>query len=782
MRRPKDTPFSNLQQVYRQLAQSLRSRHPILSLSRLEILTRHIVLQFVLTHLLRRVPHVTCQQLLTYYRSCLSSVLDSDLIQLSIPDEEGFRAIVAREVDNVLQNDVIPAVLLGLVYEQSLAYHLSEQGQELVLSIGQDVRQREGVYYTPPSLVSFVLERTLGRKLEDVKQVITRCLQARHYAEAQTVIEQLRTLKIVDISCGSGVFLLHAYLMLIQAYKWWNQQVEELSSRVSSEKISFEQDVELQIECQPLCIVLQLSILGIDCDAEAVAITRVGLLLLYVQQECEVENTLYDTINTHIVTANALDPTIDITTLFDSGPQTRIIVGNPPWGTALVADKLYSQHYTLARGQYDSYELFIERATSCLRNGDMLGYVIPDSLLHLPQHVHLRRYLLQRYQMETILKVGEGLFDGVFRGVVVFSAIRNEQVAAEHTIPCCVMVKAERASLAQQVYTLQEVFASNSEAISQVRLLGNKDHVFDLYVNKSDEILLRTIEEQRLDWQVLMSTGRGVEVARSGAIMQCSYCGCWQNIPRKQKNASYPLVNCTCCAQIISYEHCLRETIISDEPTSDHRQPILVGEHIHRYKIGTLRYIDVSKGRQVNYKTPALYAGEKLLVRKTGRGIYATIDRSGVYTNQVVFIFRLLPHRPKWLQQIRLSYVLGVLNSRMMLYYYYKIFGDIEWKSFPYMTQRTIMCLPLRSIDFDNSEHALLHKSIADLVDNVLASGQPPSEAIDAQIEHYVRTLYGVHTDEMSDRIDDALQRIKSYGPLLGAPRQARASFFGTSA
>src|SRR5205823_3849518 len=80
----------------------------------------------------------------------------------------------------------------------------------------------------------------------------------------------------------------------------------------------------------------------------------------------------------------------------------------------------------------------------------------------------------------------------------------------------------------------------------------------------------------------------------------------------------------------------------------------------------------------INYKIPSLYAGEKLLVRKTGRGIYATIDRTGAFTTQTVFIFKLNPNRTEHYKQLRLAYILGVLNSRMMLYRYYKKIGDIE--------------------------------------------------------------------------------------------------------
>ena len=157
------------------------------------------------------------------------------------------------------------------------------------------------------------------------------------------------------------------------------------------------------------------------------------------------------------------------------------------------------------------------------------------------------------------------------------------------------------------------------------------------------------------------------------------------------------------------------------------------------------------------------------MVRKTGRGIYATIDRTGAYTVQSIYIFKLRSDRAEQDEKLRLSYILGVLNSRMMLYRYYKALGDIEWKSFPYMTQRTIKNLPVRTIDFTDVRQTYFHNSIADSVDEVIASGRPPDMSTDAKIERLVRELYGVNTPVANARIDAELERISQFGSLLGS-------------
>ncbi len=134
-----------------------------------------------------------------------------------------------------------------------------------------------------------------------------------------------------------------------------------------------------------------------------------------------------------------------------------------------------------------------------------------------------------------------------------------------------------------------------------------------------------------------------------------------------------------------------------------------------------------------------------------------------------MYIFSLKNNRPEQYQPLRLAYILGVLNSRMMLYRYYKALGDIEWKSFPYMTQKTIMQLPIRCIDFTDVRQTYFHNRIADLVASIISSGRPPNPETDAEIEQLVRNLYGVNTPTENARIESELERISQYGSLLGS-------------
>jgi hypothetical protein len=173
----------------------------------------------------------------------------------------------------------------------------------------------------------------------------------------------------------------------------------------------------------------------------------------------------------------------------------------------------------------------------------------------------------------------------------------------------------------------------------------------------------------------------------------------------------------------------------------------ILGENVNRYRLVGEKYIDISKSG-FNYKSRSLYKGKKMLVRKTGIGIYAAITTDLVYFSQSVFVYkeknRLLP--------LKLEYFLGIINSRLMLYYYYLIVGDINWKSFPQLTQNTIEKIPIKQVTEQNKH---IYDSICRLVMDITTNGY--SEEKDMEIENLVFELYEI-TDKEKECVFDFLK------------------------
>ncbi len=723
--------------------------------------------------------------------------------------------------------------IIGQVYEQFLAHNLTQNGNSILIQTDQTLRQTEGAYYTPTYIVRYLVQGTLGRRVSQVLKTATSFLQNKHYREAQSSIHQLKTIKVLDLACGSGPFLIAAYNALVEAYRAWNDMLDSILSKDFGSIISFIESGLQKIE-SPGDSVLHHNIFGIDRDAQAIGEAKLNMWLLLLRTQPEDYMRIGDSppkrklpeLSNNFVIADSLDVSFDIDAWLGVEAQQRIVLGNPPWGAEMTTSETSLGGYRLAKGQYDSYELFIERVTHILRPGDAFGYIVPDSMLQLPQHTLLRKLILDSYQIDDLIKLGEGVFEDVFRAAVAFIFTRTEQSPVGHTLRSRIIVKTERDQLLKvsRNNAIQELLERNGISISQDRFHQNTEKEFDIFASDEDANILEAINSRAMDWDETTVSARGVELSKNGLVMACSHCGTWHPIPEKQKNGIYQAIFCKnpACKQTIRYEDSPHATIITPVRTIQCTQPIIVGEGINRYQVVETRFIDTTKvrafpccpnpkqgntqrscsfcdvtsppfvsgeiricqrcGQQyteadvknwvyrgIDYKSPDWYKDEKLLVRKTGRGIYATIDRTGAYTVQSIYIFKLRTDRAEQHEKLRLSYMLGVLNSRMMLYRYYKALGDIEWKSFPYMTQRTIKNLPVRTIDFTDVRQTYFHNSIADSVDAVIASGRPPDMAMDTKIERLVRELYGVNTPVANARIDAELERISQFGSLLGS-------------
>jgi len=140
----------------------------------------------------------------------------------------------------------------------------------------------------------------------------------------------------------------------------------------------------------------------------------------------------------------------------------------------------------------------------------------------------------------------------------------------------------------------------------------------------------------------------------------------------------------------------------------------------------------------VNYKNASLFRGPKILIRKTGLGIYAAMDESSSLTNQTVYI--LTPS--KGVSKEALYYYLGMINSRVVYYYYLKMFGENEWKSHPYLTKEVIFSLPVPAWSGDEQDRisAMFAKRLSTDYEKLL----------DEELENHVMAKYDLSKREQS--------------------------------
>ncbi len=384
----------------------------------------------------------------------------------------------------------------------------------------------------------------------------------------------------------------------------------------------------------------------------------------------------------------------------DRLPNVDAVIANPPWSSEKIYDRqaLSAAGFTLVSGQYDSYVLFIELAYNILCEDGLLAFIIPDSLFDT-QNENLRQFLAEKMQIKVIARLGEKIFDEVNRATTVI--VCKKAIPTRDSITTCFRLSTDdRKAYLSDKGTLLTFFNKKSHNVMQQRFIFNSGYNFDIDTRSDEEGLLGKIKSNSIDWNNVFIFGRGVEISKTGKIVCCPNCNYAQGYKKGQLKSGRK--KCTNCGAEIAVT---TETVMNVVTRLPNKDSILiyVGENIQRYGVAGEFYIrpDIEG---INYKNRDLYTPPKLLIRKTGLGIYSAIDYTGSLTSQTVYILKYLDSN----NATPLEYYLALINSRVVYYYYLKTYGENEWKSHPYLTKQIVFSFPIRPYTGSKLDHEIV--------------------------------------------------------------------------
>ncbi len=415
--------------------------------------------------------------------------------------------------------------------------------------------------------------------------------------------------------------------------------------------------------------------------------------------------------------------------------KIQAIIANPPWSSEKIysKDRLSEAGFNLIKGQYDSYVLFIELAYKIIAADGYFAFILPDSLFDAQNNV-LRKFLVSHTEIKVIARLGEKIFNEVNRAATVLIC-KKSLPTAESKTKCFRLTTEDRRAFLNTENELYHYYQSGMHYVSQKRFSDNENTLFDIDTREEEEKLIQKIKGHGIDWKKIFLFGRGVEISKAGKVVYCPHCGFAQGYKKKQLEEGSKV--CTNCNETISVTKRTIKNVVSKK--KEHGSVALcVGENLKRYKIEKGGYIlrDVPG---INYKDETLYQPPKILVRKTGLGIYAAVDYSGGMTSQTVYI---LKKKDETKDKTPLEYYLAMLNSRVVYYFYLKIYGENEWKSHPYLTKDIIFSLPVSKYT-----GCKLDKEIAELAKELM---KKYNYAKDMKLEHKIFKKYGLTKDEIS--------------------------------
>lgn len=324
---------------------------------------------------------------------------------------------------------VVDPTILSQIYERFLGKKITiEPGRTFNIMEAPEVSASSGVVPTPKIIVEKI-----------VKETLTPLVEGKNF-------RQLNDLKIADICCGSGTFLISAYDFLLQ--KMMEKVIKE---RINDFNLTYQAEGKgLTFTLKGKRNILENNLYGIDINPYAVEVTVFSLLLKVLEDEdnATIENFMQQhsekilpNLKTNIKCGNSLvdnkffdflpEALDDDELLFKVKPFDweveypdimkkggfNAIIGNPPYVRIQNMQKYNPdeiKYYKSTESQYtvakkatiDKYFVFIERALELINSTGFLGYIVPHKFFITKGGKELRKIITVNYQIYQIVHFG----------------------------------------------------------------------------------------------------------------------------------------------------------------------------------------------------------------------------------------------------------------------------------------------------------------------------------------------------------------------------------------
>jgi len=592
--------------------------------------------------------------------------------QVSIPNDvlEG----IMEEMNNISFRK-FTSDILGNTYETYLGTKLVLKGGEIKSEVRRDIRKAGGIFYTPPAIVHYIVDNTLGHLLNE--------LEKQYGVHA---IDKAKEIKMLDPACGSGSFLTYAYQVLANFYRRMSKQIEDEQVKLLADAASPDMFNRLELLKQlpqPLLDyphhILQKQLYGVDIDPEAAEIAAVNLTMqafadtrqeklpLILNENIKVGNSLISGTQEelrHYFGDNWKEKRPFIWT--EQFPQTMkdggfdIVIGNPPWvslkgkfgieGVSGEEINCLTEKYGGDTYRPNMVEYFIKRSLALLKGGGFHSFVIPDRVFYNLQFEDLRKHILATFNIHLL--VHRVSFPGTIADAAIYVLQKGKPTDYWEMNVC--------------------EWGKPSVTVPQAFYLESADHAFVALGDKRLAPIMEKVEKvTSLPLGKLVTSNVGF-IAKQGKV--------------------------------------------TSKPVSQKDMVVYKGENVTRYALKGHFYFNFAKSNLAGGTQDEAKLGikEKILLRKTGDRIFATIDDTSNFPEQSLYFL----HTPQD-KCYNLRYVLALLNSQLLGCYYINRLATNR-DTMPQLKKIHLDRFPIRHIDFDNTEEKKMHDELVILADKML--------------------------------------------------------------
>lgn len=318
---------------------------------------------------------------------------------------------------SVYKFEHIPIEILGSIYERFLGKVLkvSPDSQRGIVRVVEkpEVARAKGVYYTPDFIVNYIVSNTVEKMFEGKS------------------LAKVDNIKIIDIACGSGSFLVGAYSFLLN---WYLDYYTNFPIKAKSDRAIINGKLTKKIRKE----ILVRHIYGVDIDPQACEVAQMSLYLKMledcpdIQREIQLSDLILPDMKNSIKCGNSLiGPDYFLESLIPDESEMKqlnvfdwnkyfpegfdCVIGNPPYIDSETMTKEYpllreaiQRTYSMTKGNWDIYIAFFEKGLGLLKPEGFLSFITPDKWLSKPFGEQLRRDTLEK--IYSIFNAGRSVF------------------------------------------------------------------------------------------------------------------------------------------------------------------------------------------------------------------------------------------------------------------------------------------------------------------------------------------------------------------------------------
>ena len=667
-----------------------------------------------------------------------------DTLSLSlVMDDKVLKGIIKRLYypETPYLFSVIPPAILGHVYEQFLGKVIRlTDGHQAKVEYKPEVKKAGGVFYTPQYIVEYIVKHTVGELLKDktprdwskLRILDPACGSGSFLIGAyQFLLDRHRDWYIenlVPVFIDKKSVTDPAVLALLPETTPRGRkklaQVELPIYKAGTSGDATRTRSDWRLTTAEKKRILLNNIFGVDIDQQAVEVTKLSLLLKVLEEENEenIEKQMklfaeraLPSLHENIKCGNSLIGTDILTPEMSPDEVRRInpfdwdrefadvmkaggfdaVIGNPPYvilGKDLFPENEvdYLKKYPVAQYKIDLYHLFTQRGIDLLRKGGKLGYIIPNQWLTEKFTSQMRKYILDKTQIQQIV-----VFDHyVFADAKVFTALIFLQ-RCEGKITSSIIVKKPGT-----VYESYDIEQQESFIIDQKSWLERENYQFETRLTGGTGSFIEKLLKQNPSL---------ITVARASLGCQAY---------NKTKHS----------------EEQIRNRIFhSKEKSGPEYLQELAGNDVQRYIINRTRGEWIKYGPWLHdYRTMEWLTGPRILIREIpGKGAYKI---QACYVEETYCNYKtILNVNPSDATKFSMKYLTGILNSKLLSFIYPYVSNKLVAQTFPRMSVGDLKKLPVRSINFSDPVDKARHDRMVALVTQMLDLNK---RLQDAKLDH----------------------------------------------